>query len=451
MSGLAAGGPLISALLPGRDRRLRRLLRHVEQQVPHGAELFRRSGLRARDLRGVVDLQRLPLTAKAERQDLPLEALLARDHLHRPLIDRSTSGSTGQRTAVRRTWLEERLLNVVRWRALAAYGLRAGDRLAVIDFHDRMDPVDRQLHMHWARTIGLLDWCRIDALARGTPEQRLLSFRPTVITGMSSAITRLVERLASAPASRGLSRLMGPLRFVAPTGELLTPPLEATLRQLGVPLHDLYGCNETNLVAWACPAGTGHYHVCHEALVVELVAADGSAVPEGDVGEVVVTSLFSWAMPFVRYRLGDLAVRGPARCACGRAGPTLAAVQGRTIDTFALPGGATLHPWELLNAIRGEMGWIRSFQMVQTRPDRVKLRIWPHRRPTDFEESRILRAARQVIAGRADVVIQLQEPGTAVLAPAGKLRPFVRWPPVVGPPVIGQSAIGQPDAGAGPS
>lgn len=428
MTAHRTGGPLLSALLPSRDQRLRRLLRHVQQQVPHAAELFRRAGLAADDIRHGQDLQQLPLTSKADRQSLPLEALLARSHRDRPLIDRSTSGSTGQRTVVRRTWLEERLLNLYRWKALSEYGLRPGARLAVVDFHDRMDPVDTQLHMRWARRLALLDWCRIDALAPGTPEQHLLAFRPTVITGMASAIARMVHRLASEPSGLGLARLTQQLRFVVPTGELLTPPLRATLGQLGVPVHDLYGCNETNLVAWACPSGCGLYHVCDDALVVEIVRPDGRAVAEGEVGEVVVTSLLSWSMPFVRYRVGDLAVRGPERCGCGRAGLTLAALQGRTIDTFPLPDGTALHPWEILNAIRREMGWIRSFQLVQTRPDRLELRIWPHRRPESGETSALLRAAGQVLAGRAGFTLALQAPGTPATTPGGKLRPFIPWP-----------------------
>lgn len=419
-------GPLLSALQPARGQRLRRLLAHVHHQVPHGRDLFRRAGLQPEHIRGVEDLARLPLTSKAERQALPLEALIARDHRHLALIDRSTSGSTGQRMAVRRTWLEERLLNLFRWQALTAYGLRPFDRVGVAQFHARMDPADGQVLMRWAEGLNLLRWRLIDVLGEERPEAQAAAFRPTVLTGMTSAIALLASKVRS-------PLLTGPAggwpRFVATGGELLTPPLREEIARFGVPIHDLYGCNEVNLVAWECPAGTGNYHVCDHSLVVEIVDAEGSEVPEGEAGEVVVTSLFSWAMPFVRYRTGDRAVRGPRRCPCGARCSTLRSVQGRTIDIFLLRGGERLHPWEILNAIRFQMGWIRCFQMVQTRRDHVELRVWPFRAPTPEACSSLERAARGALRARAGFSLQLRKDGDPGRLPSGKARLFVPWHP----------------------
>jgi phenylacetate-CoA ligase len=405
---------------------LRRLLTHVHHQVPHGRDQFRRAGLRPEDIPGVADLSRLPLTSKAERQELPLEALIARNHRLLPLIDRSTSGSTGQRMTVRRTWVEERLLNLFRWRALAAYGFRPFDRVGVAQFHARMDPADGQVLMRWAQGLRLLRWHLIDVLGAEQPQAQATAFRPTVLTGMTSAIALLAEKVAPSPRE---SSAGGWPRFVATGGELLTPPLRAEIARFGVPIHDLYGCNEVNLVAWQCPARAGTYHICDQSLVVEIVDAAGNEVPEGAAGEVVVTSLFSWAMPFVRYRTGDRAVRGPRRCPCGARCSTLLSVQGRTIDTFVLDGGARLHPWEILNAIRLHMGWIRRFQMVQSRRDHVELRVWPLRSPIPEECESLERAARGALRSRASFTLQLRKNGEPDRLPSGKTQLFVPWTP----------------------
>lgn len=417
--------PLLSILQPSRDQRLRRLLTHVHRQVPHGRDLFRRAALNPEDIGGVEDLQRLPLTSKAERQALPPEAFLARDHRHTALIDRSTSGSTGQRMAVKRTWMEERLLNLFRWRALIAYGLRPCDRVAVAQFHARMDPADGQILMRCAQALKVLEWRIIDVLGQPFPEAEASAFRPSVLTGMTSAIAMLASGFSC--QSNHASHVRP--RFVATGGELLTPTLRAEIARLGVPIYDLYGCNEVNLVAWECPAGTGFYHLCEDSVVVEIVDAAGRPVREGELGEVVITSLLSFAMPFVRYRVGDRAIRGPRRCPCGAATATLQSLQGRTIDLFVLEGGERLHPWEILNEIRGQMGWIRAFQLVQTLRDHVELMVWPFRSPAADECVSLNSAVRRALRERASFSVRLRQGGEPDRLPSGKVRMFVPLPP----------------------
>lgn len=428
---LPTGAPLLSALQPGPDQRLCRLLAHAHRQVPHGRDLFRHVGLKPEDIGGVEDLPRLPLTSKADRQAYPLQALIARDHRHAPLIDRSTSGSTGQRMAVRRTWVEERLLNLFRWRALIAYGLRPCDRVAVAQFHARMDPADGQILMRCSKALRLLEWQIIDVLGQPSPEAEAAALRPSVLTGMTSAIAMLASRF---PWPSDHTSQVRP-RFVATGGELLTPPLRAEIARLGVPIYDLYGCNEVNLVAWECPAGTGFYHLCEDSVVVEIVDAAGRPVHEGELGEVVITSLLSFAMPFVRYRIGDRAIRGPRRCPCGAASATLASLQGRTIDMFVLEGGEPLHPWEILNAIRAQMGWIRSFQIVQPRRDQIELRVWPSRLPTAAECALLTSAARSALRGRATFTLRLRQGGEPNRLASGKLRMFIPLGPDRSPPL----------------
>jgi phenylacetate-CoA ligase len=110
---------------------------------------------------------------------------------------------------------------------------------------------------------------------------------------------------------------------------------------------------------------------------VEVLRGGRPAKP-GERGELVGTALHSFAMPFIRFRLGDVVTRGPQPCACGRPGSTLSAVQGRMIDYFRLPGGRLLHPYELSTVLLRELEpWIRQYQLTQEREDRVVLRVAP--------------------------------------------------------------------------
>ncbi|MEO8526087.1 MAG: hypothetical protein ABI460_15285, partial [Caldimonas sp.] len=96
----------------------------------------------------------------------------------------------------------------------------------------------------------------------------------------------------------------------------------------GVPLSDLYSANEVGYVALQCPQ-SDLYHVQSEDVLVEVIGDDGRPCATGESGRVVVTSLHNFAMPLLRYDLGDFAtVGGP--CRCGRTLPTLEGILGRT-------------------------------------------------------------------------------------------------------------------------
>ena len=74
---------------------------------------------------------------------------------------------------------------------------------------------------------------------------------------------------------------------------------------------------------------------------------------EGERGEVVVTALHSFAVPFIRYRLEDSVVKGKDACACGKLFSTIRSILGRTSEYFPLPDGRELHAYDLLNTILG--------------------------------------------------------------------------------------------------
>ncbi len=75
---------------------------------------------------------------------------------------------------------------------------------------------------------------------------------------------------------------------------------------------------------------------------------DGRPAAPGERGEVVLTALHSFAMPFIRFRLGDIVTKGDSHCACGQPFATIRSVQGRMFDYFPLPDGRLVHPYEII-------------------------------------------------------------------------------------------------------
>lgn len=125
---------------------------------------------------------------------------------------------------------------------------------------------------------------------------------------------------------------------------------------------DDYACSEVGNIAWQCLEGTG-YHINADNVIVEILDKDGLPATEGQVGEVVLTSLHRRAMPIIRYKNGDLASFTSAECPCGCKLPMIAKLHGRTGEDFTLPDGTKV-PWHQLKGLMNHPQ-VRQFQLVQ--------------------------------------------------------------------------------------
>ena len=150
----------------------------------------------------------------------------------------------------------------------------------------------------------------------------------------------------------------------------------------GPAVFETYGCREVMLMATECEAHAG-LHTSMETLVVEVVVREegnGTSRPArpGELGEVVVTDLTNHAMPFIRYANGDLAVPAePGACACGRAHPRLASIEGRVTETLIDGSGARVNGLVFNVVIAHVAHAIRQFQVVQHKDRSVTLRVAP--------------------------------------------------------------------------
>jgi len=342
--------------------RLRALVRHAYVRVPHYRRSFDCAGLRVDDVRSLADLARIPPTSRADLQGLSSREVTAAGFDPRRLVVHHTSGSSGRPLRVRRTWFEERLLQAYRLRVLFQLGLRVTDRRVAVVFVPTDAPEPR-------RKSGPLRYEEIDGfLPPASILARLRELRPAVLRGYPATLASLVPHLTDADRERIRPRL------VVTDSEMLTAEKRSRIRDgFGARVVDFYDSHEFNMIAWECVAG-GSYHVSDTSVLVEVLR-DGRTAEPGEEGELVVTALHSFAMPFIRYRLGDWVTRGPSRCACGAANSTLAAVHGRTFDRFELPEGRSMHPYRLATDLVRCAPWLRQFQIVQEHPARIRLRL----------------------------------------------------------------------------
>jgi len=155
-------------------------------------------------------------------------------------------------------------------------------------------------------------------------------------------------------------------------------------RAFGCLVTDTYGCGEGIQIAAQCGMNQGAYHVFMPHVVVEIVNDKGLPVNPGEAGNVVLTRLDPGAMPMIRYKVGDIAIKSPDQsCECGRGLEMLTKIEGRDTDVVVTPNGNRL----IVHFFTGIFEYFQSidtFKVTQEIPGEIIVEIVP--RP-DFSET----------------------------------------------------------------
>jgi phenylacetate-CoA ligase len=180
-----------------------------------------------------------------------------------------------------------------------------------------------------------------------------------------------LRELARLCDSEGLA-LTG-LEQVRSYGETVTRELRDSIGAVwDVGLIDMYSSQEVGYMALQCP-NYEHYHVQSETVLLEVLDENGRRCGPGEVGRVVVTVLHNFAMPLIRYEVGDFAEVGEA-CPCGRGLPVLRRIVGRSRNMIRTPDGRRY--WPSFPAEKWlAMAPIRQIQLHQVALDTIELHV----------------------------------------------------------------------------
>jgi len=142
-------------ILAYQNAQLRALVQHAYARVPYYRSLFDRHGIQPRHIRSVADMPIIPITTKADLQRCSPAELVSEGVDPAGLVQRRTSGSSGQPFTVRRTRVEEHLLGAFRLRALHQYGLRPRDHAVAVTLHPLTEHARLDLAQRLSRLTGL--------------------------------------------------------------------------------------------------------------------------------------------------------------------------------------------------------------------------------------------------------------------------------------------------------
>jgi len=341
------------------EKRLRTVVRYAYENVSFYHEKFRSAGVKPDDVRSLDDLSKLPLVRKSEFRQVPARQRVSVEFDVDRLKAIRTSGSTGEPFTTYVCGREDEWRKAIYMRANISCGQRPRDRWVVVTaphhFHDTTG-VQRRLGVYAQTCVSVF---------MGVDEQvRVIGgLKPDVLDGYSGALFLVAKELDR----RGIKAIRP--RIVFGTADLIDVASRRFMEEVfDAPYLDQFGCAEIDRSAWQCPERVG-YHMDVDSVVMEFVDEDGEAVAAGERGEVVYTSLFNYAMPLIRYAIGDVGVPSDDECTCDRTLPLMEVVEGRKDSFLVLPGNRLVSPRVFTNAICGFSENIMRYRVVQKRVD----------------------------------------------------------------------------------
>jgi phenylacetate-CoA ligase len=192
----------------------------------------------------------------------------------------------------------------------------------------------------------------------------LQKVKADALWGFSSAIKLLAKRILR----ENIKGISPKLIFTA--SEVLDSETRHFINSIfHVELFDIYGAYEIGCMAWECSKHSG-YHVNMDTALMEFINENGQRVKAGERGKVVVTNLYSFAMPIIRYEIGDYAIPTYGECPCGRGGYLIMSIEGRYDDFIKLRGNKLISPRILVPIIESIPG-VSEFQVVQDKEDEI--------------------------------------------------------------------------------
>jgi phenylacetate-CoA ligase len=317
-------------------------LAYVSQYSPYYKRVFAASGVDVSTIKSIDDLQQLPFTEKKDLQlyneeflCVPKEAIV--DYI-------TTSGTLGDPVTFGCTERDLQRLSYNERKSFACADMKKGDILQL------MTTMDKRFMAGLAYWLGIRDLgASIVRVGNGIPELQwdtIMRIKPSAIMCVPSFILRLIDYAEA----NNIDYHNSSIKKIIGIGEGLRDQ-NFELNLLGKKIHEkwpevqlfaTYSSTEMSATFSECIHGCGG-HVHPELIIVEIIDDNNQPVEDGNVGEVVITTLGVEGMPLIRFRTGDIAAKITDQCKCGRNSYRLTPLVGRKNNMLKLKG-TTIYP-----------------------------------------------------------------------------------------------------------
>jgi phenylacetate-coenzyme A ligase PaaK-like adenylate-forming protein len=353
-------------LAEDQNRCLRAIVKNAYDSVPFYREKFDAVGVKPGDVKSVEDLTKLPIIKKDEiKRNIGCIVSTAFDQKSLRVL--STSGSTGQPLQMMISKEEDTFRKAKHLRANYSCGHRPFDKWITVTSPSHFSEISgfqKRLGFYAPSFVSVF-WDISRQIST------IKKFNPRILDGYSSSLSLLAREVKKSNIEE-----INP-KMIFGGAELLDDLNRKNIEEVfDAPLYDQYATIEFERMAWQCPEKSG-YHIDADSVVMEFLDEHGCKVSSGESGEIVCTSLFNYAMPLIRYSVGDIGVPSDEECSCGRSLPIMKKIEGRSDSVLLLPHDRRLSPRAITVAI-GKFPFgrlVEQFHVIQKKIDLFEIQI----------------------------------------------------------------------------
>lgn len=316
------------------DKRIRQVVRNAYNSVPFYNRFFRENNIDLEEIRGIEDLSKLPILRKDEFKQQNPRDIVSDNYDLAELKKVRTSGSTGKPFEIYIDNKEDSWRKAIYMRANISCGQKLRDKWLVMTsphhFNDTTG-IQRKLGIYAQTCISLFE-------STDNKISQITALKPDILDGYSGSLVLLAKEVKR----RGVKSVDPRVMFGS--AESIDLHSRRFLEKVfDAPFYDQYGAAEVDRSAWQC-LERDEYHMDADSVITEFVDKNGEPVGNGEKGEVVYTSLFNFAMPFIRYGIGDIGIPSENECSCGITLPLMKGIEGRKDSFLTLPGNRIISP-----------------------------------------------------------------------------------------------------------
>jgi phenylacetate-CoA ligase len=375
------------------EKQLRVMINFAYKNVPYYHKLFDDLELNPDDIKSVEDLEKLPILTKeiikqnwGDFKPINLNKM--------KYYNDATGGSTGIPFKYRLYKFDRFLGGAMLYKGWGYGRYELGDKMvflagASLDVGTKSYLAKRAHEV--ARNIK-----KLSAFDMGEEEMKqyvniINSFKPKLLRGYASSIyffSKWIEENNIA--------IHQPSAVFTTAEKLYLNMREKIGDVFNCDVYDAYGLNDGGLGAYECSEHSG-LHIDTERSIMEVVDKDGNQLENGE-GEILATSLYNYAMPFIRYDTGDLGHIIEDVCGCGRWYKLLKELVGRSVDVLITPEGKNVHGWFFLYIFWEYCKGVKEYQVVQEKLNEIVIKIVPEE---DFDEKQ-LDKIREIVRTRSE-------------------------------------------------
>lgn len=351
------------------------LLRHASKNVPYYTRILSESGVVHKEIVNLKYFTEIPILTK-DILKKQLCDLTSSDIAQRTWRYNFSGGSTGVPTKYIHDSIyegyKERVFHQFYQRILGINYMKARKLILWGSQRDILQKKEtlRNRFVTWMENKIVLNCFKITVKDLEEYVRVNNSFRPDIVQAYATAIYELAKFIIN----RGI-KVHSPRVIISQAENLTSEMREVITKAFMCPVRNFYGSREVSAIA-----GEGEDNLMHVFSFwnhIEILDENNRPAREGEEGNVVVTNLYNYAMPIIRYAIGDYAITGPMSDRYGYHHPTLLKIQGRSTEKFVKRDGTIVPPEFFIHFIGVvfNAGNIKKYQVVQEDFERIRIRL----------------------------------------------------------------------------